>query len=144
MDPSWLYQNFLLELPANGNIDSRQLFIRVDVLAKSSIGFDQVLGRADIQLSTLENEKELSGWFPLRYNSNSALLNEGGHAESMTGSIKLSLQWVHSRKGLTDHYFEASYRCKFKLAVELAIIMLMSLPILLVGAFSSFNCTKRS
>jgi hypothetical protein len=112
MDPSWLYQNFLLELPANAKMDSRQLYIRVDVFAQCSIGLDQVLGRADIQLSSLENEKELSGWFPLRYNSNSALLNEDGYAGSMTGSIKLSLQWIHSLKGLTDHYFEASYRSR--------------------------------
>ena len=120
MDPSWLYQRFIFQLPtsdegskslqAPGDIKHSGGFtLRVDVLAKSSVGLDQVLGRADIQLSYLENEKVLSGWFPLRHNSSSALLNDGS-SEVFSGSIKLNIQWITTVSGLANYYFEATYK----------------------------------
>lgn len=78
--------------------------------SKTAFGVDPTLGRVDIQLSCLKNEKKLSGWFPLRQSSSSSVISDGPNVEMMSGSIKLSIQWIHSIKGLATHYFETLQR----------------------------------
>ncbi len=98
MDPTWIGQRFVLNVPQKAAAESRGFSLRVIVKCKSSIALDASLGKADIQFSCLREENVLEGWFPLR----PARANHV-YAMNISGSIKLRLQWVHSDVGYANY-----------------------------------------
>jgi hypothetical protein len=60
-DPDWIGQKFVLPVPEKSENDSktsiRDMVVRVSVISKSVVGLNRLIGRTDIQLSCLKDEK---------------------------------------------------------------------------------------
>ena len=109
VDPFWLDQRFLFDVPVRPSEDSiRGYYVRVKIKSHSTIGTDSFLGQADIQFSSLVEENELNGWFPLKPKTFS--IRASPESLKVSGSIKLSVQWVHSTDGLRKHFQTALRR----------------------------------
>lgn len=104
MDPAWLDQKFVFDVPGEAaGEEHRKYRIKVVVKAKSLVGPDTVLGKTNIDFSCLKEEKSIEGWFPLRSTRSSIL----SLALSTSGSIKLRLHWVHSITGYSNYLLNA-------------------------------------
>jgi len=100
MNPSFIGQKFLFDVPAEAFDKKREFKVCVRVMCDSVVrAMDKVLGQADIQFTSLVKEEELFGWFPLRSSKKNITNVDGGM--DIAGSIKLRVQWVHSSKGLS-------------------------------------------
>lgn len=98
LDPVWIAQRFLLDVPERAASESRGFSLSVVVKSRSVIGIDASMGKADIQFSCLKNEEAIEGWFPLRpTQANNVFVYK------ISGSIKLRLQWVHSDLGYSKY-----------------------------------------
>ena len=109
LEPRWIRQRFLFKLPANmARKDKvRAVKVRVSVMSKSVVdALNRPLGKADVELKTLQNEEEMHGWFPLRPPTGSTRASLG----DITGSVKLRLQWIHTAKGLLRYNIRAFER----------------------------------
>ena len=104
LDPTWLEQRFIFNVPEKAALEHRKYNLRVTVKARSLVGLDSVLGQIDIEFSCLKEERALEGWFPLRAIRSSSLL-----ALKMSGSIKLRLQWVYTPLGYANYLANALY-----------------------------------
>lgn len=98
LDPNWLEQRFVFDVPEKAVLEQRKYNVKVLVKARSIVGLDTTLGQTDIEFSCLKEERPLEGWFPLRSVRASSVLSL-----KVSGSIKLRLQWVHSPVGFA-HY----------------------------------------
>lgn len=109
LNPIWVDQRFIFEIPPRVANEARGFTLRVVVKSRSITGFDQFLGRTDIQFNCLKEEKVLSGWFALRPASTSlaSTMKYKYQAFDVTGSIKLNLQWIHTDIGLTAYMLKA-------------------------------------
>ena len=94
LDPRWFDQIFLFDVPVKPKETIRGYQIRVKVKSKSLVGADSFLGQADIQFASLQDEKELIGWFALKPMKSSIRASSG--ALRVSGSVKLRIQWIHS------------------------------------------------
>ena len=101
VDPYWVGQRFLFDVPLQPSRSIRGYYIRVKVKSHSTIGPDTFLGQADIQFSSLVKEDEQCGWFPLKPKTFSIRVSP--ESLKVSGSIKLRVQWVHSVPGLRNH-----------------------------------------
>lgn len=98
MDPSWIDQRFVLNVPEKAAVESRGYSLRVLVKSSSVVGLDSALGQADIQFSCLKEEGVLEGWFPLRPVRTNTM-----YSYNISGSVRLRLQWVHSDLGYANY-----------------------------------------
>jgi hypothetical protein len=105
IDPFWIDQAFLFKVPVTPAEPIRGYNIRVRVRSRSVIGFDNFLGEADVQFSSLLEEQEVSGWFSLKPKSSS--IASSPESLQVSGSIKLRAQWIHSSEGLLKYLLEA-------------------------------------
>jgi hypothetical protein len=101
VDPYWLDQKFLFNVPVKPSDSIRGYYVRVKIKSHSTVGTDVFLGQADIQFSSLVDEEELIGWFPLKPKTFS--IRASPETLKVSGSIKLRVQWVHSIEGLRKH-----------------------------------------
>lgn len=94
--------------------------IHLNVKTKNMLG-DNWVGQTDIQLANIADEKGLCGWFPLRPHKASIVTSSDYDPLQHNGSIKLSVEWIHSNEGLKRHIESAirvyvsklSYFCNF-------------------------------
>ena len=104
MNPNWIGQNFIFDVPENAVREKREYKVRVTMRAVSSDSlvqpFDRILGHAEIHFSSLMNEEPVYGWFPLRPHKASITNVENFQT---CGSIKLRLRWIHSKTGLARY-----------------------------------------
>ena len=104
MNPSWIGQRFVFDVPEAAVEEKREYKVRVTVRADSSTNivqpFDRILGHVDIHFSSLMKEAAVYGWFPLR--PHKAKIANVEDFETC-GSIKLRLRWVHSEAGLAAY-----------------------------------------
>jgi hypothetical protein len=108
LNPKWLDQVFIFDVPVKPEQSIRGYCVRVKVKSKSYVGPDDFLGQADIQFSSLESENELRGWFPLQPQKSS--IKSSVQSLEVSGSIKLRVQWIHSPNALTKHIRKATNR----------------------------------
>jgi hypothetical protein len=108
VDAFWVDQIFLFDVPVLPTQSIRGYNIRVKVKSKSIIGPDSFLGQADIQFSSLLEERELNGWFPLKPKEFS--ISVSPQNLDVNGSIKLRLQWIYSPKELMAYLMEVIHR----------------------------------
>jgi hypothetical protein len=98
LDPTWLEQRFVFDIPDKAAAEHRKYNVRVMVKARSIVGLDTTLGQTDIEFSCLKDERLLEGWFPLRAVRSTSLVSL-----RVSGSIKLRVQWVHSPVGYANY-----------------------------------------
>lgn len=124
LNPQWINQRFIFDLPEIATTETREFVLRVVVIAHDLIRRHRVIGKADIHLSCLKGEKVVKGWFPFRPAKSTTRINQSrtaaGSMASMsddgssfateTGSVKLQLQWVHSPRGLVEHVVDTCTR----------------------------------
>ena len=105
IDPYWIDQIFLFDVPVSPTDPIRGYNLRVQVMSKSIIGVDTFLGQADVQFSSLIEENELYGWFSLKPKNFS--IKSSPESFQVTGSIKLKVQWIHSAAGLVNYLIKS-------------------------------------
>jgi hypothetical protein len=105
IDPFWLDQVFLFKVPVTPDQPIRGYNIRVRVRGKSVVGFDDFLGEADVQFSSLIEEQEIMGWFSLKPKTSS--ISSSPESVEVSGSIKLRAQWIHSSSSLLKYLLNA-------------------------------------
>lgn len=115
LDPKWFDQIFLFDIPVKPGETIRGYQIRVKVKSKSLVGMDSFLGQADIQFASLQDEKELVGWFALKPMKSSIRSSPG--SLKVSGSIKLRIQWIHSSLVLAQQIQNSALRYSFNLLV---------------------------
>lgn len=98
MDPAWIDQRFVLNVPEKAAVETRGSTLRVVIKSSSIVGLDSALGQADIQFSCLKEEGVLEGWFPLRPVRTNTM-----YSYNISGSVRLRLQWVHSDLGFANY-----------------------------------------
>jgi hypothetical protein len=98
LEPSWLKQRFVFDVPSDAAEEYRGYNLRVLVKAKSLIGMDPVLAKLDVPFSCLKEETPIEGWFPLRPSRATVL------ATNVSGSIRLKLHWIHSVTKFSNHF----------------------------------------
>lgn len=100
MNPSWVKQKFIFDVPLDAADNYRGYNVRILVKAKSLIGMDSVLAKLDVPFSSLKEEKWIEGWFPLRPSRATVL------SGNVSGSIRLRLRWVHSQTKFCEYVEE--------------------------------------
>ncbi len=61
LEPAWVGQRFLLELPSRAAQDTRGVTLRVSVATRSVVKMSKLLGKADIHLTCLKAEEPVIG-----------------------------------------------------------------------------------
>jgi len=61
LDPIWLEQRFICDVPELAVIEPRRFNLRVVVKAKSLVGIDTILGKTDIEFTCLKDENIIEG-----------------------------------------------------------------------------------
>lgn len=106
LDPAWQDQKFVFNVPEKAAQDPRRFYLRIVVKARSMVGIDSTLGKMDIDLKCLQDERLLEGWFPLRPLRLSLIA-----LSNATGSLKLRIQWIHSFVGFANYLGDQTERC---------------------------------
>jgi hypothetical protein len=118
IDPFWLDQVFLFKVPVTPDQPIRGYNVRVRVRSKSVVGFDDFLGEADVQFSSLIDEQEIVGWFSLKPKASS--ITSSPESVEVSGSVKVRAQWIHSSESLLNYLLNAVDRLSsFPLPSEL-------------------------
>ncbi len=104
LQPSWLKQRFVFNVPADAAEEYRGYNLRILVKAKSLIGMDPTLAKLDVPFSCLKDEKPIEGWFPLRPTRGTVL------ATNVSGSIRLRLHWIQSEPKFLSHWISSLQR----------------------------------
>ena len=107
LEPAWVGQRFLFEVPEKASEDTRNVAIRVSVSTKSIVQLPKTLGKTDIHFSCLKDEEPVVGWFPLRPPTSSTV-RSNYNSFGLMGSVKLKLQWVHTNAKLIKYTIRAT------------------------------------
>jgi hypothetical protein len=109
VSPKWTGMKFVFDVPAKARDQMNGLSIKVKVKDFHLVGKHSSLGRVEIQLRSLKDQKEILGWFPLLGRN-----SRGGNLTSSTGrflgSIKLRVLWIYTAPALLDYYILLSER----------------------------------
>lgn len=107
--PKWTGQVFIYDVPSEAAHVTRGYGAKVRIRNFHWIGSHPCIGHTTVHLSSLRNQQEIVGWYPLVGRSVQADLDE-----SLTnygrGSVKLRMQWIHSVPGLIDYFLMLSER----------------------------------
>ena len=104
--PRWSQQPqiFVFDVPEEASRVTRGYSIRVSVRSfKGLVSSAPFLGRTDVHLRSLVNQKESVGWYPLTGKTNQRDLGAAATSR-VRGSVKLRVQWVYSTPALLDYY----------------------------------------
>ena len=104
LEPAWVGQRFLIDVPPRAAEDTRGIAVRVTVATKSVVNISKTFGKTDIQFASLKGEEPVIGWFPLRPTSSARPTSQ---TFEIFGSVKLKLQWVHSHTKLVKYNLRA-------------------------------------
>lgn len=94
LSPAWQGQSFVFNISPNAVNSARNYFIRVEVKSHSWLS-RQLLGKSEIELFALKDQQMITGWFPLTRKTEQNITKIG----SDCGSIRLRLQWIHTKAG---------------------------------------------
>ena len=97
LNPRWTDQKYTFDVPSEAANFARGYAIVVKLRSFEILRKDSLLGRADIQLHALRNQRQLTGWYPLKGNHQST-------NDRVLGSIKLRLQWIWTVHALVDYW----------------------------------------
>lgn len=103
VSPTWNAQTFVFELPSQALESPRGHSLNIRIKNFRMFGNHKILGKALIDLHGLRDQKPLTGWFPLagktgRLEQSSSLSQWG------RGSVRLSIQWIHSSVSLFSYF----------------------------------------
>jgi hypothetical protein len=80
--------------------------VSLKMKSKSLVGRDTFLGEAEVPLTSLISEQELSGWFalkPKKYSQTGMGPESLSFSSLVCGSIKVRIQWIHSIRALVEY-----------------------------------------
>jgi C2 domain len=109
VNPVWNDQSFVFQVPSEAVAVTYGHSIRIRVRNFRVLGNNPILGRAQVDLHSVRDQKPLMGWFPLvgrtdRRELNSQISHWG------RGSIKLRVQWIYSIPALVQYFAVLSER----------------------------------
>ncbi len=94
LNPKWIGQKFVFDVPREAAQSKRGFRLRVFILSNDhAFTLNEFVGQADVPLSVIQDGKERHGWFPLTRRSSKFM--HPGAAGQVSGSIKLRVQWLH-------------------------------------------------
>jgi len=104
-NPKWSGMKFVFDVPVSAISDPHGFALLVKVKDHRIIGYNRPLGRAEIHLRSLKNQKEVLGWFPLLLRSGRGSdLGNPAAAGRVQGSVKLRAQWIYKTPALIDYF----------------------------------------
>ena len=104
--PKWSQQPqiFVFDVPEEASRITRGYSIRVSIRSfKGLFSSAPFLGRTDVHLRSLVNQKESVGWYPLTGKTNQREVRATATSR-VRGSVKLRVQWIYSTPALLDYY----------------------------------------
>lgn len=107
--PKWSTQSFVYDISPKAVHATRGYAVRVRLRNFHWIGHHPNLGQTTVYLSTLRNQQELVGWYPLVGTKERSDVDDSSGSYSR-GSVKLRLQWVYTVPGLLDYFLMMSER----------------------------------
>jgi len=103
--PKWAGMRFVYSVAPEAVLVPRGYSIVVKVKDFRLVGKSGSLGMTEIHLSSLKEEKEVVGWYPLMSRTDRGTENiTTTSVGRVRGSVKLRVQWIHSLPALLDHY----------------------------------------
>jgi hypothetical protein len=103
LNPRWTEQKYVFDVPEEAINFARGYAVVVKLRSCELLKKDPLLGRADIQLHALRQQKELTGWYPLKGANQSS-------NDRVLGSIKLRVQWISTAPALVEYWILLSER----------------------------------
>lgn len=104
--PKWSQQPqiFVFDVPEEASRITRGYSIRVSVRSfRGLFSSAPFLGRTDVHLRSLVNQRESVGWYPLTGKTNQREVRATATSR-VRGSVKLRVQWIYSTQALLDYY----------------------------------------
>ncbi len=93
LNPKWIGQKFVFDVPQEAAQSKRGFRLRLLILSKDHpFALNEFVGQAEVPLSVVQDGKERHGWFPLTRRSSHFV--HLGAADQVSGSIKLRVQWL--------------------------------------------------
>lgn len=106
-NPAWMDQRLLINIPDFAAAKNHKGFVLMVVVYSASIvGVDRFLGQVEIPLAVLKSEERIKGWFALRPKASS--IKYSTNTLKVSGSLKLSAQWIYSIEGLLKTLAEST------------------------------------
>lgn len=106
-NPAWMDQRLLINIPDSAAAKNHKGFVLMIVVYSASVvGVDRFLGQVEIPLAVLKSEERLKGWFSLRPKASS--IKYSTNTLKVSGSLKLSVQWIYSIEGLLKSLVEST------------------------------------
>lgn len=101
--PTWELQTFVFDVPPEAVDVPRGHAVSIRLLNHRALRYDQLLGKAQVDLHTLRNQEPLVGWFPLAGRTGRREL-ENQLSHWGRGSVRLRLQWIYSIPALLQYF----------------------------------------
>ena len=96
--PKWYEQKFVMDVPMEAANCLRGYSIAVKVKSFGLLGKDSLLGQTDVQMHSLRNQHELTGWFPLRSHKGES------STDHKCGSIRIRMHWIYTAPALLNYF----------------------------------------
>lgn len=103
LNPTWNGQSFIFDVPPEAVTVTRGHSLKIKVRNFRKVGLDVTLGRAEVDLNSVRNQKPLTGWFPLAGRTGRREL-ENSASHWGRGSIRLKVHWIYTTSALFDYY----------------------------------------
>eukprot|EP00977_Amphora_coffeiformis_P017422 scaffold5683_cov156-Amphora_coffeaeformis.AAC.11 len=103
VNPTWIAQTFIFDVPEEAVSVTRGHSLKIKVRNFRKIGTHTTLGRTEVDLHSVRNQKPLTGWFPLSGRTGRREL-ENSTSHWGRGSIKLNVHWVYTTSALLDYF----------------------------------------
>jgi hypothetical protein len=103
LNPKWNKQSFVFDVPREAASVTRGHSLRVKVRNFRKVGTHTTLGRAQVDLHSVRDQKPVTGWFPLVGKTGRREL-ENSTSHWGRGSIRLSIHWVFTTSALLDYF----------------------------------------
>ena len=109
-NPRWIDQYFVFDVPEAAIEINRGHFIKMIVRDFRSIGQHPILGQASMYFTSIQNQQELVGWWPLVGKYGNSDVAEERISDLGRGSIKVRAQWIYTLPAMIDYYSLLSQR----------------------------------
>lgn len=103
VNPTWNSQSFVFSIPPEAVAVPRGHSVKVKVRNYKKVGTHSTLGRTQVELHSLRNQRLQQGWFPLAGRTGQREL-ENSISHWGRGSIKLKVHWVYTTSALLDYF----------------------------------------
>ena len=109
VNPTWNAQVFIFDVPEEAISVTRGHSLKIKVRNFRKVGTHTTLGRTEVDLHSVRNQKPLTGWFPLSGRTGRREL-ENSNSHWGRGSIRLSVHWIYTTSALLDYFILLSER----------------------------------